>query len=62
MQRKPSYKNVLLEIYDFFEKKIDLLRKAGIKHNNIVLDPGIGFGKNLKHNITIINNISTSTL
>ena len=58
MQRKPSYKNVLIEIYDFFEKKIDLLRKAGIKHNNIVLDPGIGFGKNLKHNITIMNNIS----
>ena len=58
MQRKPSYKNVLLEIYDFFEKKIDLLRKAGIKHNNIILDPGIGFGKNLKHNITIMNNIS----
>ena len=58
MQRKPSYKNVLLEIYDFFEKKIELLRKAGIKHNNIILDPGIGFGKNLKHNITIMNKIS----
>ena len=58
MQRKPYYKNVLLEIYDFFEKKIELLRKAGIKHNNIILDPGIGFGKNLKHNITIMNNIS----
>ncbi len=58
MQRKPFYKNVLLEIYDFFEKKIELLRKAGIKHNNIILDPGIGFGKNLKHNITIMNNIS----
>ena len=36
----------------------ELLRKAGIKHNNIILDPGIGFGKNLKHNITIMNNIS----
>ena len=58
MQRKPYYKNVLLEIYDFFEKKIELLRKVGIKHNNIILDPGIGFGKNLKHNITIMNNIS----
>ena len=58
MQRKPYYKNVLLEIYDFFEKKIKLLRKFGIKHNNIILDPGIGFGKNLKHNITILKNIS----
>ena len=58
MQNKPKYKNVLLDIYDFFEKKIEDLRKAGIKHNNIILDPGIGFGKNLKHNITILKNIS----
>ena len=58
MQNKPNYKNVLLDIYDFFEKKIKDLRKAGIKHNNIILDPGIGFGKNLKHNMTILKNIS----
>ena len=58
MQDKPNYKNVLLDIYDFFEKKIKDLRKAGIKHNNIILDPGIGFGKNLKHNMTILKNIS----
>ena len=37
---------------------IKLLRDIGIKHNNIILDPGIGFGKNLKHNITILKNIS----
>ncbi len=58
MQNNPKYKNILLDIYDFFEEKIKFLRKAGIKHNNIVLDPGIGFGKNLKHNITLIKNIS----
>ena len=58
MQLKPSYKNVLLDIYDFFEAKLKYLRKKGIKHNNIVLDPGIGFGKNLKHNITLLKNIS----
>ena len=58
MQIKPSYKNVLLDIYDFFETKLKYLRKQGIKHNNIILDPGIGFGKNLKHNITLIKNIS----
>merc|ERR1711965_1027961 len=58
MQIKPTYKNELFEIYDFFEKKIEYLRKIGIKHNNIILDPGIGFGKNLKHNMTIIKNIS----
>tara|TARA_A100001011_G_scaffold169705_1_gene178662 strand:+ start:501 stop:1553 length:1053 start_codon:yes stop_codon:yes gene_type:complete len=58
MQNKPNYKNELLEIYDFFEDKIKLLRSYGIKHNNIILDPGIGFGKNLKHNMSLIKNIS----
>ncbi len=58
MQKNPKYKNVLLDIYDFFENKIKNVRSLGIKHNNIILDPGIGFGKNLKHNMTLINNIS----
>ena len=41
-----------------FLKKIKYIRLNGIKHNNIILDPGIGFGKNLKHNITLLRNIS----
>tara|TARA_B110000438_G_scaffold243436_1_gene243463 strand:+ start:519 stop:1571 length:1053 start_codon:yes stop_codon:yes gene_type:complete len=58
MQNKPTYKNELLDIYDFFEEKIKFLRSIGIKHNNIIIDPGIGFGKNLKHNMNLISNIS----
>jgi len=58
MQINPTYKNVLFEIYDYFEEKLKQIREKGIKHNHIILDPGIGFGKNLKHNITLINNIS----
>ena len=58
MQKNPKYKNVILDIYDFFEKKLNFLRSKGITHKNIILDPGIGFGKNLKHNITLIRNIS----
>ena len=58
MQNSPRYKNELLEIYDFFEEKIKFLRKKGIMHNNIILDPGIGFGKNLKHNMNLIKNVS----
>ena len=58
MQKNPHYKNVLLDIYDFFEEKIKLIRSVGINHNNIIIDPGIGFGKNLKHNMTLIKNIS----
>ena len=58
MQNNPRYKNELLDIYDFFEKKIKFLRSKGIKHNNIIIDPGIGFGKKLKHNISLIRGIS----
>ena len=58
MQKKPIYKNELLDVYDFFEEKIKLLRSMGINHNNIIIDPGIGFGKNLKHNMSLIHNIS----
>jgi dihydropteroate synthase len=58
MQRNPIYKNELLDIYDFFEEKIKFLRSKGIKHNNIIIDPGIGFGKNLKHNMNLIKSIS----
>ena len=58
MQKNPKYKNELLDIYDFFEEKIKLLRSKGIKHNNIILDPGIGFGKKLKHNMNLIKSVS----
>jgi dihydropteroate synthase len=58
MQNKPRYKNELLDIYDFFDQKIKFLKSIGIKHNNIIIDPGIGFGKNLKHNMNLIRNIS----
>jgi len=58
MQNNPSYKNELLDIYDFFEERVKFLRSKGIKHNNIIVDPGIGFGKNLKHNMNLIRSIS----
>jgi len=58
MQNNPKYKDELLDIYDFFEEKIKFLRSKGIKHNNIIVDPGIGFGKNLKHNMNLIRSVS----
>jgi len=54
MQKNPKYKNVLLDIYDFFEKNIN----KKFKDKKIILDPGIGFGKTLKHNLTLISKIS----
>ncbi len=58
MQNNPTYKNELLDIYDFFEERINFLRSIGIKHRNIIIDPGIGFGKKLKHNMNLMSNIS----
>ena len=49
---------MLFDIYDYFEERIRNVRLKGIKHNNIIIDPGIGFGKNLKHNITLISKVS----
>ena len=54
MQIKPYYKNVLLDVYDYFEKNI----KSKFKDKKIIIDPGIGFGKTLKHNLTLISKIS----
>ena len=57
MQINPSYNHVLLDIYDFFENEIEKFKK--IKNNTkLILDPGIGFGKKLKHNLIILNKIS----
>ena len=58
MQNNPSYRNVLIDIYDYFEEKIRRLEQKGLKKKQIILDPGIGFGKNVKHNLTLISNIS----
>ena len=57
MQINPTYNNVLLDIYDFFEKEIANF-KSDRFYKKIILDPGIGFGKNLKHNLMILNKVS----
>ncbi len=57
MQINPSYNHVLLDIYDFFENEIKKFKRLKY-HRQIILDPGIGFGKNLKHNLMILNKIS----
>ena len=57
MQINPSYNHILLDIYDFFENQIKILKTDKYKEK-IILDPGIGFGKNLKHNLMILEKIS----
>lgn len=59
MQKNPRYDDALLDIYDFFDKKINSCIKKKYKREFIIIDPGIGFGKNLDHNLRIISKIST---
>jgi len=58
MQVNPKYNDALLDIFDFFEKKINFFEKNKLKNKSIIIDPGIGFGKNLKHNLRIMSKIS----
>jgi len=58
MQNNPKYDDVLLDIYDFFDKKINFCLKKKYKKESIIIDPGIGFGKNLNHNLRIMSKIS----
>ncbi|PIN74416.1 dihydropteroate synthase, partial [Candidatus Woesearchaeota archaeon CG10_big_fil_rev_8_21_14_0_10_45_16] len=55
MQADPKYDNVIEDIKTFFKKRIKAVTEAGIK--DVVLDPGIGFGKTLEHNLTILKNL-----
>lgn len=59
MQKEIFYKDVIEEITQFFTEKIKLLEENGVKRENIILDPGFGFGKTVEHNITILNNLHT---
>ncbi len=57
MQRSPHYGNVINEIQSFFLSKLSQISEMGIE-DNVILDPGIGFGKRVEDNIAIINNLS----
>jgi len=59
MQKNPQYDDALLDIFDFFEEKINFCLKEKYMKEFILLDPGIGFGKNLDHNLRIMSKIST---
>lgn len=54
MQDDPGYVDVVAEIYEYLRERRDALHAAGIDHDRICLDPGIGFGKTHEHNITLM--------
>ncbi len=57
MQVNPEYGDVIAEITDYFHRQIDYGVRNGIERGKIILDPGIGFGKRLWHNLRILNEI-----
>ena len=58
MQDAPSYDNVLLDVYDFLDAQIARLVEMGIPKDQIIADPGIGFGKTQAHNLAILSRLS----
>ncbi len=55
MQQSPEYDNVVEEVFDFFKEKTEELRKTGV--NQCIIDPGFGFGKTVKHNYLLAQNL-----
>jgi len=55
MQENPLYTNLLEEVKDYFQEKIDQLNSLGV--NNIILDPGFGFGKTVEHNYLLLKHL-----
>lgn len=58
MQADPRYDDVILEVYQFLEERIEAAISAGIAADKIIIDPGIGFGKTLQHNVTLLRGLA----
>ena len=58
MQENPHYQDLIGEILAYFEAAMDRAVRAGIREESILLDPGIGFGKTVEHNLEILRNLS----
>src|SRR5262245_23649908 len=58
MQDAPWYADVVLDVYDFFRERIAASEAAGIPRSRLILDPGIGFGKTLAHNLALLASLS----
>lgn len=58
MQQNPTYANVVNEVSDFLKRRIDAALDAGITQENIIIDPGFGFGKTIEHNLLLLNSLS----
>jgi dihydropteroate synthase len=58
MQQNAQYEDVLLDVYDYLAKRVDFALSQGILRHNIIVDPGIGFGKTLEHNLALLRGLA----
>lgn len=58
MQDNPRYENISAEIHAFFNERLNFAEKSGLPKGRIILDPGIGFGKKLPHNLSILRDLT----
>ena len=57
MQHQPEYRDIVPEVKDFLQSRIEAALAAGISYDRIVIDPGFGFGKTLAHNLALLRNL-----
>ena len=57
MQQEPHYEDVVQEVRDFLSERAQYAEAAGVEPEDIILDPGIGFGKTMEHNLTLLNHL-----
>ena len=58
MQKSPQYDSPILDVFDYLQWRVSVCLRAGILPENLIIDPGIGFGKNEEHNTSILTRIS----
>jgi dihydropteroate synthase len=57
MQEEPRYEDVVREVRDFLAQRAEVAVAAGVRPENVIVDPGIGFGKNLDHNLALLRDL-----
>ena len=57
MQREPRYEDVVGEVRDFLARRAEHAVAAGVRPEDVIVDPGVGFGKNLEHNLALLRNL-----
>jgi len=58
MQNDPQYDDVLLDVYDWLEARVNAVEMAGVARGSIIVDPGIGFGKSFQHNLQLLQGLA----